>query len=333
MFRLRQPVWAFGRIDDGIDFADQELLADQRDLLRVQRDLLEQTVSAYIQVLSLQSQQQVAQENITRHQQLFERIQRRHQGQLASIAEVNLANIRLKQANAKAQKLAGELRLQLTELSSLIEQPVEQVTEVDKEFLHLPSLTDIETKILINSAEVLYKQQLIAVAKAEAERAWSNAMPTVYLQADKYLNQLGYRNGVQYSLMLEGSLDGMGLSASGRVKAANARITASEQTLAVAEEDLLRQARSFYQQIHLHSDLTQMYGQTVEQVQSVIDSYSRQYEAGRKTWIEVLNMHKEYTDQRLSQVQSEYQWQLFALRLKTLLGSLDNTTPETKGHF
>lgn len=45
--RARQPVWAFGRIDKSIAFADADTDVERVDLLRVQRQLLEQTAVAY----------------------------------------------------------------------------------------------------------------------------------------------------------------------------------------------------------------------------------------------------------------------------------------------
>lgn len=331
MFRVRQPLWAFGRIDDGIEFADKDVLADKADFLRVKRELLDKTVSAYVRVLSMQAQVAVAKDNVHRHQQLYDRIKRREQGQLASAAEVGLAQIRLMQARAQAQKMEGDRKLQLNELAAITNFSVEGVKTVADGLLKLPNLPSVESQVLSSSADVRHKKQLIEVAKAKAEQESSSSMPTVYLQADKYLNQLGYRNGIQYSLMVEGNLDGMGFSTKGRVQAANARVTASQQTLEVAQEDLLRQTRNYYQQRQMQAGLVKMYANSVAQVREVIDSYIRQYDAGKKSWIEVLNMQKELTDQQLAEVQAQHDWLLNTLRLKVLLGQMDNLKRAQQG--
>src|SRR5690606_38555412 len=62
--RARQPLWAFGRIDNSIAFADAETGVERVDLLRVRRQLLERTAVAYAQVLGARQRLAVAQASL-----------------------------------------------------------------------------------------------------------------------------------------------------------------------------------------------------------------------------------------------------------------------------
>ena len=52
-------------------------------------------------------------------------------------------------------------------------------------------------------------------------------------------------------------------------------------------------------------------------------SFLRQYDAGRKTWIDVLNTQKELADNRLALEQSRISELELALRLAAITGALD----------
>ncbi|WP_369412294.1 TolC family protein [Geotalea toluenoxydans] len=51
----------------------------------------------------------------------------------------------------------------------------------------------------------------------------------------------------------------------------------------------------------------------------------RQYDAGRKTWVDVLNAQRELSDARLALEQTRSSFQENSLRLAVLLGRLDGT--------
>jgi len=111
--RARQPRWAFGRIDSGIDYADADVLTDKADLLRVKRDLLGKTAVAYAQILAVYKRQQVIKDNITSHEGFYQQIKRRESGQLASQADSKLVLLRLIQARGQDKRSEGELLLAL----------------------------------------------------------------------------------------------------------------------------------------------------------------------------------------------------------------------------
>jgi len=329
--RARQPLWAFGRIDSAIDYADADVLANQADLLRVKRDLLEKTAVAYARILGLYQRQQVVAGNIISHEQFYQQIQRRELGQLASKADSTLAALRLIQARTQEKRIEGELLLALNELQALTQMPVQQVLPMADDVVDLPiMMNDVEQTALENSANLQHKELLVALAEAKAEQEKTASMPTIYLQAEKQFNQLGINNGERYGVMVEGGVDGMGLPALGRARAAGAQKVAAMESLKVSRNELIRNVRSLMRNRQLQQDLIEAQTLSEGEFQAVLQSYMRQYEAGRKPWLEVLNIQRELTEQRLQLVQAKSDWLVYSLRLMTLIGGFDDLAGSMK---
>lgn len=77
---VSQPLWAFGRIDSAIDYADNDTLAQQATAQATRRELLEDTAVAYANIQGIRERLAVAESNVNNHQALQEQIQRRAQG-------------------------------------------------------------------------------------------------------------------------------------------------------------------------------------------------------------------------------------------------------------
>lgn len=319
--RARQPLWAFGRIDNSIAFADAEVGVERGDLLRVRRQLLEQTAVAYANVLGSRQRLRVMEDNLTAHQQLHAQIRRREEGQLASAADVRLAATRLAQARARVERHLGELEVAQSDLRALTqvalpaEQPLaEGLREIGD---------DVLQSALTNSAEVLLRRQAIERAQAGVDQARTAAMPTLYLQAEHDHDQPSYRDDTRVSLVFEGTLDGMGLATRGRTRAALAQQNAAREELAHSLNEVERNVRRLQRNRQLQDELIQVQSESLAELEGVLASYQRQYAAGTKSWLDVLNIQRELSEQQLAQVQARSDRDIYSLQLAALTGSLD----------
>ncbi len=322
--RARQPLWAFGRIDGAVEYAEADLSAEEADLLRVKRDLLEQSAIAYAKVLNVYLHLEAVSDNIKSHDRFHQQIQRREKGQLASKADVQLAALRLIQARSQKKRIEGDLHLALNELRSLTQRPIEQLQPIDEGLLKMPLTTaEIESRALKQSANIRHKNRQFEAAQANTLKEQASAMPTIYLQAERKFNQLGNNDGNQFGIIIEGSLDGMGFSAFGKARAARAREEAAKESLKVSHNELIKNVRSLIYSRQIQNELIEVLQRSVEENHNILDSYLRQYRSGRKSWMEVLNIQRELTDQRLQYAQAKSDWLIYTLRLKTLLGDFD----------
>lgn len=321
--RARQPLWAFGRIDSSIALADADTQLERVDLLRVRRDLLDRTARAYARVLGSRQLLAVAQANQSAHQELLAQIRRREAGQLASVADVRLATTRMTQAKARADRYLGELEIAQSDLLALtrVALPAEQA--VPQELLALGDGAGLRQAALDHSAEVQLRRQEIERARAAVGQAGTASMPTLYMQAEKDHNRSGYREGARVSLVLEATLDGMGFAARSRTGAALAQQQAAEEGLSDTANEIERSVRSLLRSRQLQQEMIEVQGATLEELQQVLASYQRQYVAGSKSWLDVLNIQRELSEQQLQLAQAHSDWLTHSLQLAALIGRLD----------
>lgn len=321
---LHQPVYAFGKINTPIERASAEVAAETTDLLRVQRQLLEETALAYGRIEGIRRREAIAAANVEKQQQLFDQIERRYQGQLASEADVQLASSRLAQALADREQIRSELRIALTNLRNLTRVSVDVSEPVPRGLTALPAPENIEAAVLSASAELALAQQKVTVARITIKERRAASMPTLYLAVEQDLfDETMDGDESRVSLNLTGRLDGMGLADSNRVAGASARADAAEQNLAAIRNDLCRQVDNLITSRTLQQTLLKAQHESVEALAATRDSYERQYAAGHKSWLDLLNIQRELTQQQLRLAQVENEELLLTLRLVNLVGGLD----------
>jgi adhesin transport system outer membrane protein len=323
--RVQQPLWAFGGIDNPIARAEAQQTRERVDLLRVVRQLMEETVLSYVQIEQLRQSELVATENVQEHQRLYDQIERRQRGQLASRADVLLASSRLIQARGQLQQIQGELQVAVTQLHNLTRTAVDSSMPVDRVLVQLAERSGIEQRAIRHSAEVRLKFAALTVAEKSISEERSASMPTLYFSMEQQL--LDVPTGTDDTVLMlgfEGSFDGLGKSSQGRVSSVTMRAAAARQDLISTRNDVEQQTRSLLSRRDLQSTLLESHEASTEALSDTMSSYERQYAAGRKAWLEVLNIQRELAQQKQQRVQVEGEWLRTSLQLMIMMGALDN---------
>jgi len=322
--RLQQPLWAFGKIDTAIDRQKANYGAEQWNLLQVQRQLIESTAAAYAKAEGALRRAEVARVNIAEHDRLYQRIKRRHSGGLASEADERLAYSRLIQARAQAVGIEGELQVALTELHSLTHVPVPVDRPVERALAELPAASAVEELALKKSADVRYKQKRLKVVALDVKGEKVATLPNIYYRVDhEFLDKPSSGERTSSGLVIEGNFEGLGFSALGRVKGAVARQVVAREELNEARNDVRSLVNALMISRNTQNLLAESQHESVEVLESTMASFLRQYESGRKTWIDVLNTQRELTVSRLQLAQIENDWLVLSLRVVALTGGLD----------
>jgi len=321
--RARQPIWAFGRIDSSIAYADTDVRAEQAAQVRLQRQLLDQTAVAYARVLGVRQRMQVGADNVAALRELHQQIMRRAKGLVAPEIDVRLANARLVQAQTQYQQMQGDLLVVLQELAALTQVPVAAELPVPPEWLQLPGEVLLEAQMLEKNADLAYQKSLIDLANADVQQAKRAAMPTVYLQAENGLNQSNAAEQKRWGVQLEGNWEGLGAVAKGRAASALARVSAAQASYDNTRSDLFRTMRSWWAQREQQQRLQDNVSQSIADLEATLASYRRQYDAGFKAWLDVLNFQREVHEQRMAWVQAKTDWTIYSLKLAALMGALD----------
>lgn len=323
VLRLRQPIWAFGRISDSIDAAEAEIDTEQAYLLRVQRQLVEETALAYVTVQGSRQRIELARRNVSELETLHAQITRRVQGQLASSADAHLAATRLAQGRARLQQALSEWEIAREDLLGLTQEAISAADPIPSGLLEVPEGEALIEQAMDQSADIRLRQRQLGQAEAEVERARSSQMPTLYLQADKLYDQPGLRDDNQVSVVFEASLDGLGLAARGRRGEALANRSAANQELAAARIEFTRELKRLYRSRALQAELIALQTQSLDDLESLLASYQRQYETGSKSWLDLMNIQRELFTQRHDLLETRIDWQIYSLKLLARIGGLD----------
>ncbi len=324
VLRVRQPIWAFGRIDSSIAAANAQVNTERADLLRVRRQLLEDTAAAYAAVRGSKQHIEIARQNVAQHEELLAQIQRRVEGQLASSADARLAAARLGDARAQLQRALSESQNAMDDLAGYTQVAVSADEPVPAELLERPDSTDLLEKAIDQSAEISVKRKQLGQAALEVDQVRTASRPTIYLQADRIYDQPGLDDESQASVVFEASLDGLGFAARGRTQEAISSKEAATQDLAVAKVELTREIKHLERDRLLQTQLIGLQTASLTDLESLLASYQRQYESGTKSWLDLLNVQRELFEQRRQLTQSQTDWQIYSLRLLARVGDLDN---------
>ena len=85
----------------------------------------------------------------------------------------------------------------------------------------------------------------------------------------------------------------MGFVSYGLIKSSYSKHDAADANLNAAKNNILRHVNALMLNLGVQDRLQASQREVVEVVESTMSSFLRQYESGRKTWIEVLNVQKE----------------------------------------
>jgi len=325
--RLQQPLWAGGRIDGGIDLAEMKLRAAQATFLQVRRQLMEDTAVTYAELLGARQRLRTAELNVSEHEKLLGLISRRQAGSIASEADVRLARSRLTQAQTQQEQLRGSLDKALGDLLALTQAPLEGLLAVEDELLKLPDPGQIMAAAEANSPLVQQRLIEVNVARIQADLRTADMMPTLYAQlerdivtADKYGT---LPPDTRIGVALTGTVEGVGFAGFGRIKAATALVEAARKDVETARNDVRRRTRALISDRNMYLRVMEGNNLLVAATQETLDSFMRQYDAGRKSWVDVLNAQKELADARQAMEQTKSSLMEFSLRLGVSIGHLD----------
>jgi adhesin transport system outer membrane protein len=324
VFRLDQPVWNGGRITAGIDAAGIRLDAAGSAIEESRRELALKVIAAVSEVLRLHARQVHAQASVDAHEKLLAMIRRRVQQEVSPMADQRLAESRLYSTVNDLTLTAQGMQNALAQLGQLTGEMVSDIDPVGyREVARadgLPSdLTQAIERALAHSPALRRLNFEAEAANADIDSKRSAYLPQLTLRLESSHGSVSDNR----ALLVLQAQPGAGLSARSGVNAALARRESARQAEEAARRDIRQQvALDWNEWTSARSRVD-----NAEQVRStsaeVSESYARQYTAGRKTWLDVLNAVREASQAELALVDARSQLQAAVLRLKLQTGALN----------
>ena len=321
--QVKQPLFTFGKISAELQLAKAKSEVEQAELFHLKRKLLEQTSTAYLNILIAFNNKTVAEDYVFSLEKLRDKVKRREAGQLATKAEVVLIEARLVQAKAQLSRQNSELARLENELLMLTQQPIDCTIKINKNWFAYSDLNKLKTEILTQSSEVIVKSKMLELAQAERLMQAKADRPTVYLKANKSLSGAGRSKAPTVGIFLETDFNGFGKIKKGRVDAYQARVDASFQDINSTKIKIVGRVTELISSRDQSKQLSLELQKSVDAIATLLASYERQYQVGNKSWLDLVNMHREYYEQKLQLNLANKDWMNSALILSALSGDLD----------
>ena len=314
---VEQPLYSFGRVNGTIEAADAALESSTNAVVSAQIEILLRTVAAYYDLALATEREDLIKASLSQHNDLLETIRRRVAQEVSPQADLELANSRVAQLEQDLAAVGGARSTAYSRLQEL-------VGYSDVDFGTIPRFNPaIELppeQSLVNAAlecSPLLKSLRSTEREREAQRkvARSRLFPQLVAQGSN--NEItGTRFGVALRLQT-----GNGLSQVAAVDSARADILSAEFDTAAAEREIRELIRVDYVTfVAARNRVTASVRATLAS-DLVTESYKRQFIAGRRTWLDVMNAVRESTTASLTESEAE----LGALAAYTRLMALSCT--------
>lgn len=332
---IRQPVWTGGKLTANINQSIYDEKAATAYIFDQQNTVAKNTIDiwqAYIYAIALQ---ELYTANLERLRDFEAMMQRRVEHGVSAKIELDLIKNRILQDYNAYQGALEQERVAGARLAQLVGESIGT-----KEYhVTLKMLTDYAKTQSVNFENMVFQSSgathpsvvrqfyQVESAKQEAKSQLASRYPSMYVQYQHtfYLEQ-GSNDG-DFSVGM--SYDpGAGFSNMALARASEARALSLTQSQEAARRNVMESLQTQYQEFVSAKDKERSLASAIEGAQIVVDSYGRQFIAGRKSWLEVLNAVRELSDyqRQLLEVQSQMVASFYKLQVD--FGAM----PWQKGH-
>lgn len=317
---LNQPLWNGGKVGFGVKRAELLALQAQAEGEEVRQSLASRVIQAWSDAVVAMQKIDAQEQSLEAHQRLLKMVERRHAEGVSAQADVALARSRLDLLQADVEVLKSQRDNALDKLRLLTD------SQIKSEHLarghQLTAFSDLALADLLEQAKQLSpqlkkNQHLIDVARSDVDVAKASLKPELSLRYEHQQssnNSAGPTSNNRVFLSLNSNL-GAGLS----------RLTGIGQAVSqvsVAEEELSVQRQALSEQVQLDWALIKaaklrIKGLTLAAAAGVevLESYERQFLAGRKQWIDLMNAVREQAQTQSQLADAMVAQELSSLRL------------------
>lgn len=311
---IRQPVWSGGRLTANINRSIYDEKAATAYIFDQQNTVAKNTIDiwrGYVYAIALQ---ELYTANLTRLREFEAMMQRRVEHGVSARIELDLVKNRILQDYNAYQGALEQERVAGARLAQLVGESL----GTKKFNVTLKTLTDYAKTQSVNFENMVFNSSgathpsvvrqfyQVEAAKQEAKSQAASRYPNVYVQYQHNFYLQKRHDSGDFSMGM--SYDpGAGFSNMALARASEARALSLAQSQEAARRNVMESLQTQYQEFVSAKDKERSLLSAIDGAQIVVDSYGRQFIAGRKTWLEVLNAVKELSDyqRQLLEVQSQ----------------------------
>jgi adhesin transport system outer membrane protein len=340
-FRLQQPLWTGGRLTAGVSKAQAGLAVSQATLDGVRQDLAVRVVQVYADWLGAYLKVQSFEKSLKAHKALQEQIDRRIAGGASPRSDLTLLLGRAQQTEADLSAAQAQTQSATGRLSQLLGSPLQ--TELLVHSMSAPlglgsNAQDLMLQAQAHNPGVLKLLAQARVAQSEVDERQADMKPEVYLRAERQYGNYAVANSSPINRYFLGfsSHFGAGLSSLTQVGGAQARYEAALADIDSTRISLGEQVQADFAQAESGRVRLTALVASLESSDSIARAWNRQFIAGRKTWLDVMNAVREQSqlegqiaDAKSSQLLLTWRLTIVGRGLDNALALAERTTGET----
>ena len=294
---VEQPLWTGGRLVAGVKKARAAHGSSLADAQAARQQVALDVIEAYGGWLSAQLKYQAWAQSRDTHEALREKVRRRAEQGVSSASDLALADGRLASTRADLNAAKAQEHVARLALARLLGRSIKTAIQPSSHE-EAPQLQHADVNALLRQAQsqspsVSRATAELAVIDAEIGESESNLWPDVYLRLEYRHNGQVASNGerssgARVSLGMRSKL-GAGFSSLTNIGALQAQHAAVLTDIEIQKRFVDEQVSADLAMLRSFIPRLKALRLSLEVAETVSESYGRQFLAGRKSWLNVMN--------------------------------------------
>lgn len=290
---LEQPIWNGGLIGNRIDVARETRQVGYNALREVRLAVMIGVVNAYFDVVFANQRAAVLEQGLADHAVFVASIERRVAQEVSPFTDLRLARTRVRQLEIELAATREASEAAYLRLIEFVGEDVPRPTAPSSDIFDIVPPEQIAlSEGLACSPTIAVRRSQIDVAEAQRRAAKSDLFPQLLLQLSQ--NEI---TGARAALVLRATT-GSGLAKLSAIDSADARIAQSIAELGQSDREIRTQLRREYIALRANRLRAENGEASVAATLDLQASYRRQFVAGRRSWLDLLNTAREVTSAR-----------------------------------
>ncbi len=322
LFRLQQPLWTAGRLTAGLDKSQAGIDISDANLAEARLQLSFKVLQAWSDWTAAIRKVRAVEQSLEAHRRLDGILKRRIQEGASAPTEQILTESRLQQTQAQWETMQAQTRLARVRLEQLIGRPL---SAQDEPQALRPYQTDSPEQ-MTSSALKYFPAHVRGQAQLRSQEAeWlerkADLYPEVYLRAEHQRGNFAYADIPSVNRVFLGltSRLGAGLTTGMQLESIAKKREVLVSDLENVERTLREQIQTEWIQLSSALNRLPSLKQSLASARLTAQAWDRQFLAGRKSWMEVMNTVREVLQADLDLVDAETQILLGSWRLACLV--------------
>lgn len=296
------PLWSGGQTRASVDVAKAAQNMALADLQRTRLQLALRLTDVYFSVLAYKEQDGLWRQYVDKLTNLYGMIQRRATSGVSPQADVMSILSRLRQADASAELNRASLAAAETQLAALLGATTDSLFWPQNALLTPDEISTALARAMVEHPDLTFAAQTITREQADTRMKRAGLSPELSLRYVKPFGADSGNNTSETQIVLQYQSDN-GIKAYQAWRSGEQRVDGARAALDTVRLEVTSAINLAKAEISASTAQLGYQSEAVLASDAVIDSFLRQFEAGRKSWLEVLNAQREALDTRMAQVQ------------------------------